>query len=386
MKKRFLALVACLLTITYSGCGLARFENLTHRFDDAIGNDLASAVGDAIDKRVNGGDEFGDDVTVRILTPTPTPDPNFVPSPTPLIIATPTPMTNEPASEIVDEWVYVKSAVSVRAGWSTDFFIVGGIFENDCVHRVAMLENGWSKLAFNGTYGYCNSSYLTTEKPRNVATTHLDIMEYTYKAALNGEDCYILNVQNILQKRELLIVPEITCLAIVLKYLGYSNVTKTELAEKYLKTAEAGTATPFEAYIGDPTTYTNSYGCYAPVIVDAAEKYFADKRLDKKCVDMTGMELEDLLIYVNSGIPVITWCTTNLVATTYGDSWEVNDQKIIWRNYEHAVVVCGYNKTKGTIICADPLKGLVEYDMKTFSKRYNEQYKSACIVVNKFGN
>ena len=50
MKKRFLALVACFLTITYSGCGLARFENLTHRFDDAIGNDLASAVGDAIDK------------------------------------------------------------------------------------------------------------------------------------------------------------------------------------------------------------------------------------------------------------------------------------------------------------------------------------------------
>ncbi len=386
MKKKIIAgILLTAITISYAACGLQRFDGLTRSFDEAIGNDIVAAAGDIIDKRVAGGDQFENGVSVSILTPTPTPDPNFVPSPTPLIIATPTPMTNEPESTIVDEWVYVKSAVSVRTGWSTNYNILTGIYENDCVHRVAVLENGWSKLAINGTYGYCNSAYLTDEKPRSVATTHVDIMDYTFKAALKGEDCYILSLKNILQKPDLINGPEITCLAMVLQYLGYSNVTNTDLNEKYLVKAEPGTASPFNAYIGDPTTYDNSYGCYAPVIVNAAEAYFKDKRLDKKAVDISGLELTDLLTYVNSGIPVITWCTTNLLATTNGTKWEIDGETITWKNYEHAVVLIGYNKTKGTVICADPLKGIVEYDMALFARRYNEQYKSACIIVNKFG-
>lgn len=388
MKKRFAAkIITCILLtmlISYGGCGFARLNGLTKRFDDAIGDDIVTAAGDFIDKRVSSGDSFGEDVQLVLLTPTPSPDPNFVPSPTPLIIATPTPMTNEPGGEIVDEWVYVKSAVNVRSGWSTDFLIAGGIYENDCIHRVAVLENGWSKLAFNGSYGYCNSDYLTTEKPDYVATKHLDIMDYTFRAALNGEDCFILNVASILQKPELLNGPEITSLAVVLKYLGYSNVSKTELAEKYLTTAPAGTASPFNAYIGDPKTYENSYGCYAPVIVEAANAYFKDKNLDKKAMDVTGSSMDELLDFVKNGTPVMTWCTTNLVATTYGVKWELEGETIQWRDYEHCVVLCGYNKSTNTVIVADPLKGLVEYDRDKFEKRYKEQYESACIIVNKF--
>lgn len=384
MRKKLAALIVLAVLISYAGCGLAQLNGLTRRFDNAIGNSIMSAAGDFIDKRVSTGDEFGEGIVLELLSPTPTPDPFFVPSPTPLIIATPTPMTNEPSGNIVDEWVYVKEAVSVRTGWSTDFLIAGGIFERDMVHRVAVLDNGWSKLAFNGSYGYCNSDYLTTEKPNSVATVHLDIMDYTFRAASKGEDCFILNVQSILQKPELLNGPEITSLAVVLKYLGYTNINKVDLANQFLKTAEPGTASPFTAYIGDPTTYVNSYGCYAPVIVDAANAYFKDKNLDKKAVDVTGSSLDELLDFVHSGTPVITWCTTNLVSTTYGDKWEIDGEEIQWRDYEHCVVLCGYNKTKGTIICADPLKGLVEYDREKFEKRYKEQYESACIIINKF--
>ncbi|MCQ2538019.1 MAG: C39 family peptidase [Lachnospiraceae bacterium] len=384
MKKRLAALLMLAVLISYAGCGLARLNGITQRFDEAIGEDIIAAAGDFIDKRVSTGDEFGEGVELKLLSPTPTPDPFFVPSPTPLIIATPTPMTNEPASNIVDEWVYVKEAVSVRTGWSTDFLIAGGIFERDMVHRVAVLENGWSKLAFNGSYGYCNSDYLTTERPNAVATIHLDIMDYTFQAALKGEDCFILNVQSILQKPELLNGPEITSLAVVLKYLGYTAVNKVELADTYLTTAEPGTASPFKAYIGSPKTYTNSYGCYSPVIVDAANAFFKDKGLDKKAIDVSGLSLDELMDYVKNGTPVMTWCTTNLVATTYGDKWTIDEEEIQWRNYEHCVVLCGYNKTKGTVIVADPLKGLVEYDKEKFEKRFEEQYKSACIIVNKF--
>lgn len=386
MKRKIAALVLLTMLISYAGCGLAQLNGLSRKFDEAIGNDIVSAAGDFIDKRVSTGDEFGEGVSLQLLTPTPTPDPFFVPTPTPCIIATPTPMLDEPSGEQVNEWVYVKQAVNVRTGWSTDYNLAGGIFENDMVHRVAVLDNGWSKLAFNGSYAYCNSDYLTTEEPKRKGTTHLDIMDYTLNAALNGEDCYILRLQSILQKPELLNGPEITSLAVVLRYLGYTNVTKTELADKYLTTAEAGTASPFKAYIGDPKVYDNSYGCYAPVIVDAANAYFADKSLDKKAVDVSGKSIDELMDFVLSDYPVLTWVTTSLVPTTYGDSWEIDGETIQWRNYEHCVVLCGYNKTKRTVICADPLKGLVEYDRDTFEKRYKEQYESACIIMNKFTN
>ncbi len=382
--KFFLLTVGAVALLVLQGCVADDVlknltDNMTEKIDDAIGD----AIGDAISGTDNKfGEKNGE--SVIILTPTPTPDPLFVPTPTPFFIPTPIADKNEPKGEACDEWVYVKSAVNVRSGWSTEYRIVGGIYENDCVHRIMKLENGWSKIAYNGMYAYCNSGYLTEVKPDKVATTHLDIMLYTSEAAKNGEDVYVLNVQSILQKPELLNGPEITSLAVVLKYLGYTNATKTTLAENYLKTAEPGTETPFDAYIGDPTKYENSYGCYAPVIVNAANAYFKAKILNKKCSDISDSPMETYYSYIDKGIPVIIWTTVNLAKTKESTRWIINDKEFIWRNNEHCVVLCGYNKTKKTVIVADPLKGLTEYDAELFEKRHREQYGSACVITDKY--
>jgi len=201
-----------------------------------------------------------------------------------------------------------------------------------------------------------------------------------YEAIKNGEEAVMLGVQNILQKPELPAGPEITCLAAVLQYLG-DYVDKVTLAENYLTLAEPGTTTPFEAYFGDPKVSKGSYGCYAPVIVDAANRYFADKgNTRKKAMDVSGSTMEELLKFIDDGTPVMVWCTTNLVETKITAEWELDGELLQWRGYEHCVVLMGYNKTRSSIIVADPLRGIVEFDMNTFYKRYKEQYESAVII------
>ena len=68
----------------------------------------------------------------------------------------------------------------------------------------------------------------------------------------------------VLQKPDLPAGPEITCLTIVLNYLG-DYPDKVSLAENYLTLAEPGTASPYEAYLVDPKVAEGSYGCYGLV-------------------------------------------------------------------------------------------------------------------------
>ncbi len=371
MKKYriyFMGMAVCCILLL-SGCASA-LETASEKFDKFI-SDLLPA----------GSDSYGDEgaVTVRVLTPTPTLEPMLSPTPAPLSTPTPTPKNMPPAAEKVDEWVYATSAVNIRSGWSTDYRIVGGLAENDSVHRVEILENGWSKISYNSEYAYVNSSYLTKETPAKVATVHMDTMQYMYDAILNGEDVVMLGVQNILQKPDLPAGPEITSLAMVLRYLGFSINTVT-LADNYLTTAEPGTASPFVAYLGNPTIAKGSYGCYAPVIVEAANLYFESAARGNRAADVSGSTLEELYDYVRGGTPVIVWATTNMVATKYTTKWEIDGETIQWRGNEHCMVLMGYNKTKGTVIMADPLRGIVEYSAEKFYTRYKEQYESAVII------
>lgn len=368
-KKILLILAACAFLLL-GGCAQA-LQTASDSFDNLVGELLGTMEDPYMDQ---------ENVSIRVLTATPTPGPTMSPTPTLTPTPTPTPEGMEPPSEEVDEWVYAKTAVNIRAGWGTNFLIVGGLQENDVIHRVALLENGWSKISYNGEYAYVNSSYLTTEWPENQGIVHLDTMDYAYNSILNGEDVVLLAVKNILQKPDLPAGPEVTCLTIVLNYLG-DYVDKVFLAENYLVQAEPGTASPFEAYLGDPKVSKGSYGCYAPVIVDAANRYFAEKgNTNKKALDVSGSTPEQLMAFVKNGTPVLVWGTTNLVATKVTASWEIDGELLEWRGYEHCTVLIGYNRDRSTVIVADPLRGIVEFDMERYFKRYEEQYSSAVLI------
>lgn len=369
-KNHWIYLVAAGFLFSVAGCAQV-LETASDRFDSLM-SDVLSTGQDSYDDSGN--------VTVRILTATPVPEATL--SPTPVLTATPTPLPEDvqPQSEEVDEWVYASGAVNIRAGWSVDSKIVGTLEKNDQIHRVAVLDNGWSKVSYNSEYAYIHSNYLTVDRPSVPGTVHLDTTEYVYDAVRNGEDVFLLGVQNILQKPDLPAGPEITCLAIVLNYMG-DYADKVSLAENYLTIAEPGTASPNVAYLGDPKVAEGSYGCYAPVIVDAANRYFVDKgNTRKKAVDISGSSLDVLLSYVKGGIPVMVWGTTNLVESKVTEEWEVNGELIQWQGYEHCTVLIGYNKTRETVIVADPLRGIVEFDMNRYYERYKEQHSNAVII------
>lgn len=372
-NKLLLWVAASVLALALAGCAQV-LETASDRFDEMVGNVLST-----------GQDSYTDSgtVSIRILTATPSPEPTLSPTPTLTPTPTPTPANVEPPGEKVDELVYATSTVNIRSRWNADSFIVGGLYENDQIHRVAILENGWSKVSYNSEYAYIRSDFLTTERPNRVATVHLDTTKYAYDAVLNNEDVILLGVKNILQKPDLPAGPEITCLTIVLNYMG-DFPDKVSLAENYLTIAEPGTASPYEAYLGDPKVADGSYGCYAPVIVNAANRYFADKgNTRKKALDVSGSTMEDMLDFVKNGTPVIVWGTTNLVESKVTAEWEINGELIQWQGYEHCTVLMGYNGTQETVIVADPLRGIVEFDMVTFYQRYAEQHYNAVIISSK---
>lgn len=372
-NKIMLWVAAAVFSFALAGCARV-LETASDRFDDVMGNALST-----------GQDSYKDSgtVAIRVLTATPSPEPTTSPTPTMTPTPTPTPANVEPPGEKVDEWVYANTSVNIRAKWNTDSFIVGGLYENDKIHRVAILENGWSKVSYNSEYAYIRSDFLTTEEPEKIATTHLDTAKYAYDAIVNNEDAILLGVKNILQKPDLPAGPEITCLAIVLNYLG-DYPDKVSLAENYLTLAEPGTASPYEAYLGDPKVADGSYGCYAPVIINAANRYFADKGTTrKKAMDISGSTMEEMLNFVKNGTPVIVWGTTNLVESKVTAEWEVNGELIQWQGYEHCTVLMGYNRTKETVIVADPLRGIVEFDMVKYYQRYTEQHSNAVIISSK---
>ena len=97
-------------------------------------------------------------------------------------------------------------------------------------------------------------------------------------------------------------------------------------------------------------------------------------------MDVSGSSLEELLGFVKNGTPVMVWGTTNLVESKVTAEWEINGEIIRWQGYEHCTVLIGYNRTKETVIVADPLRGIVEFDMQKYYKRYQEQYSNAVII------
>lgn len=323
------------------------------------------------------------DGSVVIISNTPTP--SLSPTPTPTATPTPTPTPNYdkdldavPELTELDEIVYAISDVNVRAGWSERFYIVGGVYANDSLHRVGETSNGWSKVAYNGGYAYIYSAYLTTEKPAHVNVEHLDLFRYVEEAFVNNQDSYVLPVPCILQRPELPSGGEITCLAAVLSYLGY-KVDKVTLADKYLEKGEVGEVSPFEKFVGDPFT-NNSYGCYGMAIYNAAQNFLADNKRKHTAYDMCGSTLEELLAEVKAGNPVIVWATTNMNVSTTGMYWTINGETVHWKGRESCFVLIGYNEGDRTVVVDDPSKGMVVYDMDRFYQRYLEQYAQAVVI------
>lgn len=186
-----------------------------------------------------------------------------------------------------------------------------------------------------------------------------------------------IDLQPICQYPELPTGCEITSLAMALNYNGIP-ADKCDLADHYLDKGEVGTVDFRAAFEGDPRD-ESSYGCYSPVIVNAANRYLQAVQSELEAIDISGGELEDLFPYIDAGVPVIVWGTLDCAEGHYSATWNVGGEDLTWYTPEHCMVLVGYGD--GQVWVADPVYGDVRnYDINIFKSSYEALYRQAIVI------
>lgn len=190
----------------------------------------------------------------------------------------------------------------------------------------------------------------------------------------------VKNFHTVKQLPELPTGCEITALTQTLNFYGY-KVSKTAMADKYLDKA------PFEAtdfntaFMSSPYS-AKSYGCYAPVIVRAANKYFDAHDNKHVAQNYTGTDIKTVYRIVNEGYPVIVWATADLKEPKRKLLWEAKDsgKPVYWLSGEHCLTLVGFDIRSSTVTLCDPLEGRKIYPMAEFELRYRQLGKQAVII------
>lgn len=172
---------------------------------------------------------------------------------------------------------------------------------------------------------------------------------------------------------------EVTSLTMVLNYEGF-DVTIGEIADTYLKKIEPATGSYREAFWGDPRS-SESFGCFAPVIVDAANKYLEDQNSDKRAIDLTGTEFEELYEELRYGYPVLVWGSMDIDWDIVDvGCWEIDGETVVWPGNEHCMVLTGFDLENDTVRVCDPLRGIMVYDREAFEYHYIEMERQAIVI------
>lgn len=207
------------------------------------------------------------------------------------------------------------------------------------------------------------------------------INSYTPKDSPNPNipTSHSFHIEPILQLPELPSGCEITSLAMVLNHLGL-EVDKCVLSDSYLPKGKPGEVKMDEYFVGNPKEASASYGCFAPVIAGSASAYITEHKAPLSVYNLTGSDFDSLLILTADDKPVIVWATINMAVATPSVTWDINGEEVVWYANEHCLVLIGYDYDKQTVTVADPLVGIVEYDMTTFIDRYNSMGMQAIAI------
>lgn len=203
-------------------------------------------------------------------------------------------------------------------------------------------------------------------------------METKEEITLESEPV-LLDVEYISQFPSLPNGCEITSLATVLRFYGF-EVSKDYLSKEYLPKKGEGKANFYEEFVGDPAN-RNSFGCYSNAIITAATNFLSDNHSELTVNNLTGSSFEDLLLKVKDNIPVIVWSAAFLETEPgYSSEWIVDGEYLIWKTNLHCEVLIGYDLEKNIVIVSDPMRGIQEYDMDLFIKRFKQFYSQAITI------
>ena len=136
---------------------------------------------------------------------------------------------------------------------------------------------------------------------------------------------------------------------------------------------------PNETFGGNPRS-TSGFGCYAPVIKKALDKFLPElgyrsrllyhPSLEKLCSD-----------YIDNDVPVILWATMEMKSPYVSRTWVHNGTQINWIAPEHCLLLVGYDDNH--YIFHDPLKntGHTFYSKEAVEVAYEGLYEQAIVLV-----
>lgn len=181
---------------------------------------------------------------------------------------------------------------------------------------------------------------------------------------------------------------EVTALDMVLEYYGES-IDKVELAEDYLPTAamelyEGPGGLLYgpdlnETFIGDPASEWGVV-CGVPAIVSAADSYLREQDSLLRAADITGYSPEELYDLVREGTPVLVWVTIDMQDRCETQGWYTDTGEYVdWSENDHGAVLIGYDRD--TVVIADPLAGIVEYNRQQFERVFESRGRRCAVLA-----
>lgn len=102
---------------------------------------------------------------------------------------------------------------------------------------------------------------------------------------------------------------------------------------------------PRKVFLGNPYS-EKGWGCYAPVIVNAVNRYIDKYKYSVKAV--YGVSLDSLCKqYIDKGVPVLVWATQNMAPSRTGKTWYITgtDDTFTWISPMHCLLLVGYDAT-----------------------------------------
>lgn len=199
-----------------------------------------------------------------------------------------------------------------------------------------------------------------------------------------------LDVPIVNQYPELPVGCEIASATAVLQYLGF-DVDKLYLTDNYVIWDDNFTydeemvshgPDPYKVFAGNP--YNWGYGCFAPVIEDTLNRYFADNNPNYEALALEDINAADIEKLIDEGVPVIVWASREMKPYKYREpaEWVLNDtgETFTWIGNSHTLVLCGYDSSCYYFMDCDDKDEITAYLKERFLNRFEEN-GSQCVVV-----
>ncbi|WP_019412978.1 C39 family peptidase [Paenisporosarcina sp. TG20] len=197
-----------------------------------------------------------------------------------------------------------------------------------------------------------------------------------------------IDVPTVMQYPELPNGCEITSLTAILNFYGM-DISKTTISDRYLPKVAFSTkegkrfgANPHIAYAGNPRNLNDGWYAFATPIVNAAKDVIVRNKKNLYAENVSGSTREEILSYIDQGIPVIVWVTRDLSPPIKRGGWYTEGTNKFHSSFTnlHTVVLNGWED--GKVQFMNPLKGQQIISEDVFFDSY-EALESQAIIITK---